>query len=362
MAIRSLARPEILAMKAYSSARTEAPAQGVLLNANEMPIALSNNGEQGSATGINRYPQPQPADIVNTLAALYDVAPERLLVTRGSDEGIDLLVRVFCRAGADSILECPPDFGMYRIAAQTQGASVIRAPRKPEHDFRLDVDAVLECLSSDSSVKLVFLTSPNNPTGDLVSRPELIRVLEETAGRALVVLDEAYIEFCQSPSAVDLLERYEHLVILRTLSKAWAAAGLRCGATIADPRIIELLRRIMAPYPLAVPVINAVRHLLDPANAARQQAMIGQVMENKIRLIGLLDSLPYISNLWAGVANFVLIRLDHADDLLAYCAGKGVLLRGFASEPLLKDCIRITVGTNDEIDALSVAMISWSGR
>ena len=360
MTIQSLARPEILAMKPYSSARSEAPAEGILLNANEMPSALLGNDDRDPASGINRYPQPQPATVVKQLAQLYDVAAGHLLVTRGSDEGIDLLVRVFCRAGKDAILECPPDFGMYQIAAQTQGAAVIRVPRDADNGFRLDLDAILSSLRTDSSIKLVFLTSPNNPTGDLIDRADLISVLEETDGRALVIVDEAYIEFCPQNSSLDLLDRFEHLVILRTLSKAWAAAGLRCGAVIAAPEIIELLRRIMAPYPLAVPVIDQLQQLMEPQITRQQPAMLEQILINKQRLVSFLESLKTIRNLWPGVANFVLIRLDNADDLLAHCARNGILLRGFNNEPLLRDCIRITVGSAEEIDSLITVMTNWT--
>ena len=362
MSINSLARPEIVAMQPYSSARTEAGTAGVLLNANESPFTLLGNGDPDSNTGINRYPEPQPAQVINRLAALYSVTPERVLVTRGSDEGIDLLVRVFCRAGIDAIAECPPGFGMYRIAAQTQGAAVFSAPRSADDDFLLDCDGVLDCLRKNPSVKLLFLTSPNNPTGDLVERTALLEILEETRNKALVILDEAYIEFSPGHSAIDLLDQYEHLVILRTLSKAWAAAGLRCGTVIADPKIIDLLGRIIAPYPLAGPVIERVNQLLDPAMASQQQTMLEQIKVNKTRLISILGDLPYVQKIWPGAANFVLIRVDDANRLLTHCASGGVIVRGFKNEPLLKDCIRITVGSDAEIDTLNSVLTSWKGH
>jgi histidinol-phosphate aminotransferase len=358
--VLSLARPEIVAMKAYSSARTEAPAEGVLLNANEMPGTLLNEGENALAlSAINRYPQPQPVDIVTRLAGLYGIGPEFLLVTRGSDEGIDLLVRVFCRAGIDAILECPPGFGMYRIAAQTQGAAVIQSPRNADHDFRLDADDIIRRMDENPAIKLVFLTSPNNPSGDLVDRSVLIRILEATAGKALVIMDEAHIEFCPRQHCIDLLSRFDNLVILRTLSKAWAAAGLRCGTVIASPDIIGLLRRIIAPYPLAGPVIDLVGALLAPAKQAMQQSMIAQMLENKRRLVTFLNTQGYIRNIWPGEANFVLIRLDHAREFLDYCGSQSVVLRGFDNEPLLTGCIRISIGNTKEMDKLMSVMENW---
>jgi histidinol-phosphate aminotransferase len=174
-----------------------------------------------------------------------------------------------------------------------------------------------------------------------------------------VVLDEAYVEFCPQSSAIELLDQFDHLVILRTLSKAWAAAGLRCGSVLANPGVIALLRRVMAPYPLAAPVVNRVRQLLDPAISDRQQDMIRQILVNKARLVSHLEGLPYIRNIWPGAANFVLVRLNDAEDLLAFCAANGIAVRGFSSEPLLRDCIRISVGTTDEIDALAAIMTAW---
>ncbi len=368
--IESLARPEIVAMKPYSSARTEAPAEGVLLNANEMPDSLLDPEDEIRADlDINRYPEPQPAALINRFAEIYGVGVDKLLVTRGSDEGIDLLVRVFCRAGRDAVLECPPGFGMYRIAARTQDAKVVRALRCAEDGFAFNLNNVLAALQADQTIKLLFLTSPNNPSGDLIDTDGLTRVLQNATGRALVVVDEAYVEFCPGHSAISLLAQFEHLVILRTLSKAWAAAGLRCGTVIAAPQIIGLLRRIIAPYPLAGPVIKQVYALLAPDRMQRQQAMVQQIVNNKKRLVAFLRRLPYLQNLWPGEANFVLIRVagsgdgqrDAADELLRHCARGGIILRGFSSEPLLHNCLRITVGSAEEIVRLKDLMMDWTG-
>jgi histidinol-phosphate aminotransferase len=214
-------------------------------------------------------------------------------------------------------------------------------------------------MDENPAIKLVFLTSPNNPSGDLVDRSVLIRILETTAGKALVIVDEAYIEFCPGQHCIDLLSQFENLVILRTLSKAWAAAGLRCGTVIASPDIIGLLRRIIAPYPLAGPVIDLVGALLAPAKQAMQQSMIAQMLENKRRLVTFLSTLGYIRNIWPGEANFVLIRLDHAPEFLDYCGSQSVVLRGFDNEPLLTGCIRISIGNTKEMDKLMSVMENW---
>ena len=200
MTIDALARPEIVAMKPYSSARKEAPGEGILLNANEAPWSLLD-----SETDLNRYPDPQPERLVRRLAGLYATQEQNVLVTRGSDEGIDLLTRVFCRPGEDAILQTPPAFGMYRIAAQAQGAAVVSVPRDPV-DFTLDELGVLDTLDQDARIKLVYLTSPSNPTGDVISPDYLRAVLDRTNDRALVVVDEAYAEFCDRPSFVPLVD------------------------------------------------------------------------------------------------------------------------------------------------------------
>ena len=208
MSVRDLARPEICALEPYSSARTAAHGGSVLLNANES--AWTPDGDEG--VGCNRYPEPQPAELVAALTDLYAVRTEQLLVTRGSDDAIDLLVRAFCRAGVDAILVQPPTFGMYAIWAQIQNAAVIDVPLAA--DFTLDVDAVLSALVP--AVKLVFVCAPNNPTGQRVALADVERLACALNDRALLVVDEAYVEFADVPSVGGLLDRHEHLVVLRT--------------------------------------------------------------------------------------------------------------------------------------------------
>lgn len=362
MSIISLARPEIVAMKPYSSARKEAPDHGTLLNANESPWSLLSDVEldgPGPASGLNRYPEPQPRELISSLAGLYGVHEEQLLVTRGSDEGIDLLTRVFCRAGKDAILQCPPTFGMYRIAAQTQGADVVSVPRLPANDFQMDREQLLETLEKDDRIKLLFLTSPNNPTGDTISQDLLLDLLQASAGKAIVVLDEAYAEFSRQASASTLIDQHDNLVVLRTLSKAWGAAGLRCGSVLAQVEIISLLQRIIAPYPLASPVISLAKRMLADGMVKQQQSMISEVQENKERLLSLLADRPSIDKIWPGEANFVLLRVRKAEELVRFCADRGVILRGYPDEPLLEACIRISVGSKNELAQLKSALDDW---
>jgi len=339
------------------SARGSAAADGVLLNANEAPVSLHQE-PLWESLHLNRYPDPQPAALRERLAELYGVEPTRLLVTRGSDEGIDLLLRVFCRPGVDAILESPPCFGMYRVAAQVQGARVAAVPRDPG-SFAPDVDALAGRIATDDSIRLVFLTSPNNPTGDLLGRAELKRLLAACANRALLVLDEAYIEFCEADSAATLVRDYPQLVVLRTLSKAWASAGLRCGATIAHPEVIALLRRVMAPYPLSAPAIAAALAVTDLAARPAQQRMLEALKLEKSRLVDFLAALPYLEGLWPGQANFVLIRVADGPALVRFLALRGVRVRDFDSQPSLRNCVRLTVGSAADMQALRAALSAW---
>jgi histidinol-phosphate aminotransferase len=351
MDVTALARPEIVAMKPYASARSSMSAEGILLNANEAPKALLDDPALNSLA-LNRYPPPQPAALRTRLASLYSVAEKNLLITRGSDEGIDLLTRVFLRPGQDAIAECTPCFGMYRIAAAIQGAAIVAVPRRRRQGFRADIDALCRTIESDERIRLVFLTSPGNPTGDCLEDGELDRVLMASKDRALVVLDEAYIEFSDRPSAATRVEEFSHLVVLRTLSKAWAAAGLRCGAVIANPAIIDLLRRVMAPYPLTAPAVAAALRLTDEPMRRKQREMIREVLAQKAGLLACLDRLPWVVAVWPGEANFVLARVENATGLTAWCEDNDIRIRNFDSQPMLKGCVRFSLGSADDMSAL----------
>lgn len=358
--ITDLARPEIVAMKPYSSARLEAPGRGILLNANESPGSLLDQDLVGF--DINRYPEPQPEALVAGLADLYGVARDQLMVTRGSDEGIDLLTRVFCRAGQDAILHCPPTFGMYRIAAQAQGAAVVAVQRSVESGFELDGDQLIATLEADERIRLVFLTSPNNPTGDTIARELLLRVLQAASGRALVVVDEAYAEFSEATSASNLIDSFPHLVVLRTLSKAWASAGLRCASVLAQADVLALLRRVIAPYPLAAPVTAMALRVLQADMRDRQQMLLRELAANKKILLEILQDRSWICRLWPGEANFVLLEVKEAAGLLAHCAAQNIILRGFPADPSLRSCLRISVGSSSELAALKAALDEWKDR
>jgi len=358
MDIYSIARPEIVAMKPYQSARNTAASDGILLNANEAPVTFVDDPDW-KRLSLNRYPSPQPAQLVSRMAELYGVSESQLLVTRGSDEGIDLLTRVFCRPGQDAIVECSPCFGMYRIAATIQGAWVIDVPRQVDNGYRIDFAELQRVIDEQQDVRLVFLTSPNNPTGDLISRAQLERVLKACEDKALVVLDEAYIEFCSAASASELIDQWPQLVVLRTLSKAWAAAAVRCGTVIANPVVIGLLQRVIAPYPLASTAVAASLQATSEDAVNRQKHFVEAVRRGRQDLQDFLLKCDWIRDAWDSEANFILVRVPDADELVNWCEGRGIRIRNFSSQAQLDGCVRLTIGSAEDMVALKAALQAY---
>lgn len=348
MSVLDLARPEVLALTPYSSARMEASAAAVMLNANESPWPPDG----GVGQGLNRYPEPQPPALCHRLARFYGVSAEQMLLGRGSDEAMDLLVRAFCRPGRDAIVTCPPTFGMYAVCAGVQGAEVVRAPLDGE--FALDADAVLAACGA--SVKLLFLCSPNNPTGGTVPLDVIERLAGELAGRALVIVDEAYIEFADTASATTLLPRHANLGVLRTLSKAWALAGARIGALLANPEVIALLRRIMPPYPLPTPCVAAAMRVLDDEGERRMHERVALITRERERMRAAMQALPGVRAVWPSQANFLTVRFEHAVAVSRALAAQGIVVRDVGHYPGLQDCLRISIGTAQENSRVLVAL------
>lgn len=340
--VLKLVRPDILALTAYSSARKESKGGRVWLDANENPQTPS-----AAKPLLNRYPEPQPADLVAQLATLYGVAPAQVLVTRGSDEGIDLLLRTFCRAGQDAILITPPTYGMYVVAAGIQGARTVTVPLIREKNFALDADAVLKAVTPD--VKLVFLCSPNNPTGGLLDRMAVMSLVKALATRAVVVVDEAYVDFSGQPSLAAEIPANPNLVVLRTLSKAYGLAGARVGTTIADPAVIAVLQKVIAPYPIPAPVLVAALAALTPAGLAAARDSVATLVAERTRLAAELPKLPAVKRVWPSDANYLLAEV--ADSAKAMAAGRaaGVVWRDRSKD--VPKHIRITVGTAEENNA-----------
>lgn len=354
MSVLDLARPDLLALAGYSSARMEASGGKIMLNANESPWPQTGDAP------LNRYPDPQPLQLRTQLAALYGVSREQLLIGRGSDEAIDLLVRAFCRAGRDAILVQPPTFGMYAVCAAVQGAEVRSVPLSREAGFLPDFDAVIAAVNASAKtrvqVKLVFVCAPNNPTGDLPPRSAILALVEALRGRALVVVDEAYIEFADAVSLAADVASYGNLAVLRTLSKAHALAAARIGCLIAAPEIIGLLRRIMSPYPLPTPCVEAAEDALSPVALYRTNARIEQVRSERERLRELLGGIGDVRAVLPSQANFLAVRFDNADARYRQLLARGIVVRDVRHYPRLADALRITIGTPEENAALIDAL------
>ncbi|MBK6597715.1 MAG: histidinol-phosphate transaminase [Proteobacteria bacterium] len=339
--ILSLARPEIVALQPYQHASWDPSLERI--HANELPWrGLADT----SAAGLNRYPEPQPATLLTQLARLYGLPAEQILVGRGSDEGIDLLTRAFCRAGQDSILVCPPTFGMYAVAARIQGAEVINLPLRSANGFSLDIAALAAALTP--SVKLLYLCSPNNPTGNRLADDDIDRVLDLCAGRSLVVLDEAYVEFSTGNSRTADLARHPQLVILRTLSKAHGLAGARVGAVLASAAIIGLLRKIIPPYAMAQLTIEAAAAALEPAALAVTQSRIAHLVRERQLLAANLAPLACVTKVWPSDANFLLVEFVDAAAALAAIRQAGLIVRDVRSMPGLQRALRITIGSPEQ--------------
>jgi histidinol-phosphate aminotransferase len=345
----SIARPDILSVDPYEHAAWNPALER--LHANELPW---RNSADGSEAGLNRYPEPQPQVLVAQLAALYGQPAANVLVTRGSDEAIDLLTRAFCRAGLDQVLVCPPTFGMYSVAARIQGAGVVRVPLNQARGFEYDLAAVLaECTPS---VKLVYVCSPNNPTGNLVPEATILRLASQLAGRALVVVDEAYIEFADEPSCARHLATHPWLVVLRTLSKAHGLAGARCGVVLAHAEVVALLRRIVEPYNLTQLSIEAVLRALQPAARATTAAGVASIRAQRAQLSVALAQIEGVIRVWPSAANFLLVEFLAPQLAFDQACAAGLLVRDVRRQPGLERALRLTVGTPEQNQRLIGAL------
>ncbi|MBV6416492.1 MAG: Histidinol-phosphate aminotransferase [Steroidobacteraceae bacterium] len=342
----ALARPEIRALAAYEHAAWDPALER--LHANELPWrSLSDR----SIAGLNRYPEPHPDALAARLADLYGVERGRTLACRGSDEAIDLLVRAFCTAGRDAVIVCPPTFGMYAVAARIQGAEVVSMPLDREAGYALDVPQVAaRCARGD--IRLVFLCTPNNPTGNALDAGSVHAVVEAAAGRALVVIDEAYIEFSAAASFASMIGRSPHVVVLRTLSKAYGLAGARIGTLVADPRIVALLRRIVPPYAIAQPSIEAALEALSTGGRRIARERIAALVRERERLRAALTQLPGVLRVWPSDANFLLVEFEAPAAALARLHAARLLVRDFTDRPGLGHALRITVGSPEQNDRL----------
>ncbi|RUO78040.1 histidinol-phosphate transaminase [Idiomarina seosinensis] len=350
---QKLQREHLAEVVPYASARRTMSGGSVWLNANESPYS---NDYQLNSDNLNRYPAFQSTELNQSYAEYAGVNEQQVMSCRGSDEAIELLIRAFCEPGSDQIIVCPPTYGMYAISAQTHGAAVKQIPLRTA-DWQLDLEALLPALQQ---TKLVFLCSPSNPLGNTLASADIQQVLE-TAKNTLVVVDEAYIEFCPDATLATWLERYPNLVILRTLSKAFALAGARCGFALANSDIIEVLKKVLAPYPLPDLTVQVAVQALSRTGLQRLQQQVSSILEQRAQLLQQLSALP-MQIVADSDTNFILLQVDNASELIDYVKQQGVLIRNQSAQVGLAECVRISVGNNTENRQLIAALNSFYGE
>lgn len=346
-AVLALAREDIRSLEPYKNASWEP--EFTRLHANESPWPPAFDSAAGGGR-LHRYPQPQPPELLQALADAWGVDPSQVLVGRGSDEAIDLVTRAFCAAGRDSVVVCPPTFGMYAVAARIQGAAVRRVPLLAAAGFTLDVPGIRAAI--DAGAKLVWLCTPNNPTGTAPAREDILAVVEAAAGRALVVIDEAYAEFEDGPTWTAQVARWPHLATLRTLSKAHALAGARMGAIVAAPAVIALLRRIVPPYAVPGPTLEASLAAMRPDALAVTAQRVSLLRQERERLAAGLARCRGVTRIWPSAANFLLVEWRDAADALARLRAAGLLVRDFRGYDGLGQALRLTVGSPAQNDRM----------
>lgn len=342
--IADLLRPHIQSIKPYSSARDEYTGKsGVFLDANENPYGPV------TGKGYNRYPDPYQRSIKEKLSGIKQVATDHIFLGNGSDEPIDLLIRAFCEPGQDQILIMPPTYGMYRVSADINNVACIEVPLTP--DFQINSDAVFEAITPNT--KIIFICSPNNPSGNVMAENTIMKILKAFNG--LVVIDEAYIDFCALPSWTNKLKDFDNLIVLQTFSKAWGLAALRLGMAFTNPFIIGILNKIKPPYNIN----GATQELALEALGKEiiKEKMVEDILEERKYLREALSAIPQISTIYPSEANFLLVRIADAHHLYQKLIDELIIVRDRSKVLLCDDCLRITVGTKKENELLVTTLI-----
>jgi len=331
MDVLELARKNIRDLRPYSTARDEFAGEApVMLDANENPFNAP----------LNRYPDPHQMDIKKRIARLKQTVPDRIFLGNGSDEAIDLLFRVFCEPGQDNAVSISPTYGMYRVAADIN--NIVMKEVRLTADFQLDSCKIAE--ACDENTRLIFLCSPNNPTANLLDRKEVLKVVRES--RAVVVIDEAYIDFSGTESMLGELDSYPNMVVLQTFSKAWGLAGIRLGMAFAQPAIISLMNKVKYPYNINLLTRDTVLKALD--NESRISSWVETILEQRGFLQKELEVIPSVLKVWPSDANFLLVKFTDPVTVFKELTVRGIIVRDRSSVPLCDGALRITVGTAEE--------------
>lgn len=344
--IKNIIRPDLRNLAGYSSAKMEAGGftPDIALDANEFP--WPSYGPLGTAYKTNRYPEPQPTALLGKLAAVWGLQPEQIIIGRGSDDAIDILLRLLCEAGKDQIIICPPTFGAYKVYATVQGAQTLEVPLRHDN-WQLDVPAILNACTPQT--KLIIIPTPNAPMGHMMSRDDILALCKARAGQTLIVADECYVEFTEQPRGLaDDLAANPNLVLMRTLSKTHGLAGERIGAAIAHPDIIAELQKVRAPYPLTQTSIRAALDALSPNGLVQSAEYRAIIKTERERMTALLKQSPWITDVYPSVANFILVQTRDSKAFIDHLRGFGILPRNRHSD--LPNAVRITLGTPAEND------------
>lgn len=342
--LSNILRPHIEKLTPYSSARDEySGTSGVFLDANENPIGSVSGGD------YNRYPDPYQREIKKLLAGIKNVDANQIFLGNGSDEAIDLLYRAFCRPLQDNIVIMPPTYGMYSVSAEINTTEIRKASLTP--DYQIDVESVFAQV--DDNTKIIFVCSPNNPTGNSLNTADIEAVLERfTTG--IVVVDEAYIDFSSEESYTQKLAKYPNLVVLQTFSKAWGMAGLRLGMAFASQEIIEILNKIKPPYNInQVTQDLAVKAL---QNVAEKDSMVTELLAQRDWMAKEFEAMEIVETVYPSDANFLLIKIKGADKIYNDLIEEKVIVRNRSKVTLCDSCLRISIGTEEENKALFKAM------
>ncbi|MGB7068376.1 MAG: histidinol-phosphate transaminase [Pyrinomonadaceae bacterium] len=346
---QKLVRENIRRLKPYSSARSEfAEAAEVFLDANENAF--------GSPAGsdYNRYPDPLQLELKQSIAEINGISSSQIFVGNGSDEAIDLLFRIFCEPGHDDLILCPPTYGMYRVSAEINDVCIKEVPLT--QDFQLDVPAILDAVSDRT--KLIFLCSPNNPTGNLMSRRSIVEIAEEFEG--IVVVDEAYIHFAGEPSMISEVAQLPNLVVLQTFSKAWGMAGLRVGLAFASEPIVNLMNGVKPPYNVSAIAQHAVLDAI--ASRSTIDEWIVSVLTQRTALADAISTFDFVQIVFPSDANFLLIKTINANSIYEHLIAEKIVVRNRSNVELCEGCLRITVGTIEENKQLLSALKKFEAR
>lgn len=340
--IDNLLRPNIAKLKAYSTARDEYKGSlGQFMDANENPFQ----------NGINRYPDPYQALLKERLSELKKVNTESIFIGNGSDEAIDILYRIFCIPGKDNVVSISPSYGMYKVAADINDIDFREF--RLDSNFHLNAQELLKL--TDNNTKLIFLCSPNNPSGNLIEYNQIEYLLNSFDG--IIVVDEAYIDFAVNKSLATETVKYPNLVILQTLSKAWGAAAIRLGIAIASSEVIKYMTRVKYPYNINILSQKAALEALD--NFEDVEEMIKMIIQERDRLRQRLISFPFIEYVYPSDANFLLVKCYNARKLYDYLLKKGIIVRDRSSVPGCNSCLRITIGTPEENQRLIEQLLAY---